>query len=292
MFKVLTGKAPFARGLDQADTRNYRQHCTAFFSVRWRWECRKICRPICLACLAWNPLDRPSAELVTLELGRFLVGEPVRLKPKLYDDLLRRAISEHSNQAKTWESQSIISREERDSLEIIHRRLLVDEDHWIIDARHITPLQAILSASTWLTVVAAVLTVWMLRDELTPPWRWLYPVFFTISLLLAGQFARRVRENLAAATFLAGAALAIAPATLAILAEIHWFSVQPAGGRSTIQGCFHQLSSAGRLAHSTDGFGIRFVPVENDRLCMDHGHARHNQLHQPVVAVQLAGPKA
>src|ERR1035441_2714185 len=90
---------------------------------------------ICLACLAWNAADRPSAELVALELGRFLVGEPVRLKPKLYDDLLRRTISEHSNQAAAWQSQSIISREERDALEIIHRRLLADEDHWIIDAQ-------------------------------------------------------------------------------------------------------------------------------------------------------------
>src|SRR5207249_3107788 len=142
---------------------------------------------ICLACLAWNPADRPRAELVALELGRFLVGEPVRLKPKLYDDLLRRAISEQSTQAEAWESQSIISREERDALKIIHRRLLADEDHWIIDARRITPLQAILSASTWLTVVATVLTVWLLRDDLAPPWRWLVPAFFATALLLAGH---------------------------------------------------------------------------------------------------------
>src|SRR5258708_33496077 len=81
---------------------------------------------ICLACLAWNPADRPAAAEVTLELGRFLVGEPVRLKPKLYDDLLRRSISEYATQAQTWESQSIISRDEHDALEIVHRRLLAD----------------------------------------------------------------------------------------------------------------------------------------------------------------------
>ncbi|MHB8523695.1 MAG: serine/threonine-protein kinase [Limisphaerales bacterium] len=227
MFKVLTGKAPFA-----GDSINHVLEAIVGTAPPFLREVAvgvpEDLQAICLACLAWNPADRPGAELVALELGRFLVGEPVRLKPKLYEDLLRRAISEHSNQAEAWESQSIISREERDALEIIHRRLLADEDHWIIDARRITPMQAILSASTWLTVVATVLTVWMLRDELASPWRWLFPVFFATALLLAGRVARRGRENLAAATFLAGAALAMAPATLALLAEWHWFGTWPA----------------------------------------------------------------
>src|SRR5208283_3781855 len=136
--------------------------------------------------------------------GRFLLGEPVRMKPKLYDDLLRRGISDYSNQARAWQSQNIISIEERDALKIIHRRLLAEEDHWIIDARRITPMQAILSAATWLTVVATVLSVWKLRDELAAPWRWLLPMGFTMVLLAAGDVARRGRESLAAATFLAG----------------------------------------------------------------------------------------
>src|ERR1051325_1594510 len=217
MFKVLTGKAPFA-----GDTISQVLEAIVSTAPPFLREVAvgvpEDLQAICLACLAWNPADRPSAELVALELGRFLVGEPVRLKPKLYDDLLRRAISEHATQAQQWESQSIISRDERDALEIIHRRLLADEDHWIIDARRITPLQTILSAATWLTVVATVLMVWMLRNELENPWRWLLPLGFTTTLLIAGQYARRLKEHLAAATFLAGAALAIAPATLALLA--------------------------------------------------------------------------
>ena len=230
MFKVLTGKAPFA-GDSISQVLEAIVSTAPPFLREVAVGVPEDLQAICLACLAWNPADRPGAELVALELGRFLAGEPVRLKPKLYDDLLRRAISEHANQAEAWESQSIISREERDALEIIHRRLLADEDHWIIDARRITPKQAILSAATWLTVVATALTVWMLRDDLAPPWRWLLPAFFTTAMLLAGQVARRGRENLAAATFLAGAALAIAPATLALLAELHWFGAWPADVR-------------------------------------------------------------
>jgi hypothetical protein len=161
----------------------------------------------------------------------------VRLKPKLYDDLLRRSISEYSSQARGWESQSIISRDECDALEVVHRRLLADEDHWIIDARRITPLQTILSGATWLAVVATVLTVWMLRKELGPTWRWILPTYFTLTLLLAGHTARRQREPLAAATFLAGAVLAIAPCMLALLAELHVFAM-PA---QNVKQLFHEM---------------------------------------------------
>ncbi|HEY6166900.1 MAG TPA: serine/threonine-protein kinase, partial [Verrucomicrobiae bacterium] len=257
MFKVLTGKAPFA-----GDTISQVLEAIASTAPPFLREVAvgvpEDLQAICLACLAWNPAYRPSAETIALELGRFLVGEPVRLKPKLYDDLLRRTISEHETQAQAWESQAIISRDERDALEIIHRRLLADEDHWIIDARRITPLQTILSAATWLTVVANILTVWMLRDELEAPWRWVLPVFFTTALLLAGHYARRWKESLPAATFLAGAALAIAPAMLALLAELHVLASVPAGITQLFEGRFtnQQVFAASFTALCVSAFGL------------------------------------
>jgi serine/threonine protein kinase len=213
---------------------------------------------VCLACLAWDPAARPTAREVAVELGRFMVGEPVRLKPKLYDDLLRRSISEHSNQARAWESQSIISREERDSLEIVHRRLLADEDHWIIDARRITLLQTVLSVGTWLAVVGMVLTVWKLREDLGKPWCWLLPVGFTLILLAAGHSARRRREPLAAATFLAGAVLTVAPSMLALLAEIGLFSTSPANVKQLFADKFsnHQVMAASVTALAVSGFAF------------------------------------
>ncbi len=223
MFKVLTGRPPFP-----GETVREVLEAVATTAPPFLREVAvgvpQDLQAICLACLAWNPADRPASSEVALELGRFLVGEPVRLRPRLYDDLLRRSISEHSNQARTWASQNIISADERDALEVVHRRLLADEDHWIIDARRITLLQAVLSGGTWLAVVATVLAVWMLRDELGPHWRWLMPAGFTLTLLWAGNTARRARENLSAATFLAGAALAIAPFTLSLLAEFGAFA--------------------------------------------------------------------
>ena len=228
MFKVLTGRTPHT-GKTTREMMEAIATTPPPFLREVAVGVPEDLQAICLACLATDPAERPTADVVAMELGRFLVGEPTRLRPKLYEDLLRRNISEHAAQARTWAGQSIISAEERDSLEIIHRRLLADEDHWIIDARRITPLQTVLSCGTWLAVVATVLTVWMLRDDLGAPWRWLLPSVFTGTLLLAGYSARRGRELLAAATFLVGAALAIAPCALALLAECHWLAV-PAPG--------------------------------------------------------------
>ena len=228
MFKVLTGRTPHA-GKTTREMLEAIATTPPPFLREVAVGVPEDLQAICLACLATDPAERPTADVVAMELGRFLVGEPTRLRPKLYEDLLRRNISEHAAQARTWAGQSIISAEERDSLEIIHRRLLADEDHWIIDARRITPLQTVLSCGTWLAVVATVLTVWMLRDDLGAPWRWLLPSVFTGTLLLAGYSARRGRELLAAATFLVGAALAIAPCALALLAECHWLAVPAAG---------------------------------------------------------------
>ena len=257
MFKVLTGKAPFA-GDSISQVLEAITKTSPPFLREVAVGVPEDLQAICLACLAWSPADRPNAEQIALELGRFLVGEPVRLKPKLYDDLLRRTISEQTNQAQLWVSQSIISREERDALAIIHRRLLADEDHWIIDARRITPLQTILAAATWLTVVATVLLVWMLRDELLPPWRWVLPVCFTGTLLVAGHQARRLKENLPAATFLAGAALAMAPATLALLAELGVLATVPAEIKQLFEGKFtnQQVLAASLTALGVSGFSL------------------------------------
>jgi serine/threonine protein kinase len=259
MFKVLTGKAPFA-GDSISQVLEAIVSTAPPFLREAAVGVPEDLQAICLACLAWNPADRPSAELVALELGRFQVGEPVRLKPRLYGDLLRRAISEQSTQAEAWESQRIISREERDSLKSIHRRLLADEDYWLIDARRITPLQVILSTSRWLTVVATVFSVWMLRGEhaLARPWRWLVPMFFAMALLLAGQIARRGREHLAAASFLVGAALAMAPATLALLAEMGWFATVPAHVLQLFPDFTNQqVLAASLVALSVSVFGLR-----------------------------------
>lgn len=257
MFKVLTGRQAYG-GETADDVLKAIVTTSPPFLRELAVGLPEDLQAVCLACLARDPADRPTALEVAIELGRFLVGEPLRLRPKLYGDVLRQKISEYSHQARAWESQSIISREERDSLEVVHRRLLADEDHWIIDARRITLLQTVLSGGIWLAVVAAVLTVWLLRGELESPWRWLLPTGITLALLAAGHAARQRREPLAAATFLAGAVLTVAPCTLALLAELGLFSIPPAGITQLLAGTFtnQQVLAASLTALVFSGFAL------------------------------------
>lgn len=141
---------------------------------------------------------------------------------------------------------------------MVHRRLLADEDHWIIDARRVTLLQTVLSAGTWLSVVAAVLTVWLLRDEIGAPWRWLLPSGIALALLAAGHTARRASETLAAATFLAGAALTVAPATLSLLAEGGLLIAPAPGVTQLFADTFtnQQLLAASLTALAVSAFGL------------------------------------
>ena len=108
-------------------------------------------------------------------------------------------------------------------------------------------------------MVATILTVWMLRNELTPLWRWLLPAFFTLTLLAAGRVAQREREPLAAATFLAGAVLAMAPCMLALLAELHCFATPAANVKQLFPETFtnQQVLAALAAALAVSVVGLR-----------------------------------
>lgn len=240
MFKVLTGRAPFQGETIPALLRAIAETRPPFLREVALGVPEDL-QAVCLACLAWEPADRPTAQELVVELGRFLMGEPVRLRPKLYDDVLRQDISRHAERARTWVSQSIISREEHDALEVVHRRLLAEPDDWIIDARRITLLQTVLSAATWLTVVATLLTVWLLRSELGAVWRWLLPTCFAGVLAVLGARAKQSGDTAVSATFLAGATLAAAPCLLSWLGAVGWLSGAPEHVRQLFPGDFSNL---------------------------------------------------
>lgn len=228
MFKVLTGRVPFSGG-SLGEVLEAIATTSPPFLRDVAVGVPEDLQAIALACLEWDPAARPTASALVVELGRYLAGEPVRLRPRLYDDLLRRRVAEHAQEAATWEAQGIVSRDERDQLQVMHRRLLAEEDHWIIDARRLTVFQTGLYTSTWMVVVAAVLWVWRALGEWPGPWGWVMPVVASAMLLLTGGYAHRRRENLAAASFLAAGALSLAPSLLALFRELGWWSAAREG---------------------------------------------------------------
>jgi hypothetical protein len=121
----------------------------------------------------------------------------------------------------------MISSDEKDRLDTVHRRILADEDHWIIDARKISRSQTFLYTGSWLVVISAALAVWLARAQLPPPWPWLAPLLGTTWLVAAGIFAWRRRELMASASFLAGAVLSTFPTMLSLVKEIDLFATHP-----------------------------------------------------------------
>lgn len=227
MFRILTGRPPFS-GNSTGEVLESVCCSTPPFPRDIVTHVPQDLQAICLACLSLAPENRPTAAVLVEELGRFLAGEPVRLRPALYGDILQRRLSEHSTEAESWARQGMITRPDADRLQEMHRRLLAEEDHWIIDAPRITPVQTVLYTSSWLVVVTSVLLVWLVRDELASFGRWSLPMLGTLCLLGVGLVAHRRRDALASASFLAATILSILPTTVSILAELHWFAPPPA----------------------------------------------------------------
>ncbi len=182
---------------------------------------------IVLACLAKERSLRPSAAEVCDELGRYLSGEPLRIRPQIYSDALQRHLSKHSELIDEWHDHGIIARTDRDQLCGVYRRLLSDEDHWVFDARRLSVLQLLLYSSTWLVFVASSLLVWFIREDLDSLWRWSIPAGESLALLAIGIAAHRRNDALAAGAFLSAAVLATVPSALSLLSEMGLFSSRP-----------------------------------------------------------------
>ncbi|MBT5705327.1 MAG: serine/threonine protein kinase, partial [Verrucomicrobia bacterium] len=174
---------------------------------------------ICFSCLSWDPENRPSAKQVGLELERYLSGIPIKLRPALYSDIVRKRVSGYTNELSNWNAQGMISREEYDRLQLVFRRLLADEDHWIVDTRKLSFTQILLYSSSWIVVTTTCFLVWLIRDKLSADLQWILPCLCTFFLLGIGSIARLRQETLAATSFLTGGLISALPTSVAVLSH-------------------------------------------------------------------------
>ena len=183
---------------------------------------------ICLACLAWNPADRPSASEIGLELGRFIVGEPVQAPA----ETVRRSSSAG------------------------HQRILRPgaEDG---PAKALFPTKSAIPSKLFTAGCSRMKIIgssthdgsrcrkpsfrrargWQSWPRRSPcgccAMSWGQPgvgCFRPVSLSPCwprGSLAHRLKESLASAAFLAGAALAVAPCTLSLLGEVRILAEAP-----------------------------------------------------------------
>ncbi len=226
MFALLAGRPPF-EGSDVLEVLRGIRDVDPPFPRSLAGDVPRDLQTICLACLAKSPGDRPTAAEVARDLSRYLAGEPARLRPALYSDLLRRRVSAHVESLREWTEQGILSREEEDRLGVTYRRILSDEDHWILDDRRLSRPQVFLYAATWVAVVGSALLVWFGRESLEPFQRWTIPAWSCLSLVAVGLVAHHRREVVASMSFLAGAILAVIPAVLSGLAVSGLLAEQP-----------------------------------------------------------------
>lgn len=260
MFEVLTGQAPFF-GASAQDILDNIQTADPPFPRTLKADVPEDLQLICLSCMTREAEKRPSADEVAADLSRYLAGEPARLRPASYGDILHRHISSHMGEIAEWKQQGMVSKTEGDRLSAVYRRILADEDHWIIDARRLSLPQTLLYSGTWAAVVGIVLLVWLGRSELSSVQRWLLPCVGWMCLLAAGWWAHKRKDVLASASFLAGAILATVPALLAILSEASWLASRPKGISQLLPPPYsnHQLALASLAALTFSALAHWFI---------------------------------
>lgn len=227
MYLILTGEAPF----NAATVNEIFNGITSLeptFPRRIDGAIDTDLQAICLACLAKDPADRPSAREVHEDLRRYLGGDSIRLRPALYSDILKRNITRHGEDLQEWSHQGLISEDEKDRLDLVYRRIIEEEDHWIADARSLTLKQIMLYAGAWIGVMATVLfAFYPFKQDPGELVRWLAPTSICLLLIASGEFARRKGDRMASAVFLSSAVLALVPAMISLLRSFSWLAAVP-----------------------------------------------------------------
>jgi len=221
MYRVLTGRHPFEAEVVTQLLERIRTTDPPFpreFDSRIPHDLQAIC----LSCLVRDPDGRPAAHEVADDLGRYLDGEPVRLRPAVYESLLEDRISRHVSDLQSWQDQGMISRDQREGLSAIYRVILADEDGRAVDSNRMPLLQVALYAATWTLCVGVGILVWEGWSEFGSLQRIAFPACAFALLLFLGVSARIRREPVASATFISGSVICLIPASLAFLAEIQW----------------------------------------------------------------------
>ncbi|PCJ62994.1 MAG: hypothetical protein COA79_02435 [Planctomycetota bacterium] len=118
---------------------------------------------IALKAMEANPDNRYSSASTMLDdLHKFLSKEVIDTKPAVYQIQLNELVSTHQAELDEWEKQSLISREEKESLLSRYDLLLAKEDDWVLENRKLSFSQNSLYLGVWLAIIGSVLMFYAL----------------------------------------------------------------------------------------------------------------------------------
>ncbi|MGE4619374.1 MAG: serine/threonine-protein kinase, partial [Planctomycetota bacterium] len=177
---------------------------------------------ICLACLAYKPEHRPSAEEVHLGLVNFLAGRPTQMKVSVVKDHLLNRIEEHVSTIEEWKELGIIEKREKDQLRWLYRRVLEGDDLWPTETRKLRVGELGIYVGIWTAFLASLMTSVLYRIDVGPPFSWLLPMGTTAAFGAAGFLTQQMAKNRITPLFFGGAILSMVPALIVLLTELVW----------------------------------------------------------------------
>jgi hypothetical protein len=210
MYAVLAGRAPFGG----ATPEQVRESIAARLTLPRQIDpsIPADLQALCLSCLERDPHQRPLMYDVVVELERIVAGQPVRVRPHHYRDLVRAGLREHGAQLDLWEQQGIATADQRDAVEVVYRRISDQEEHWLFDTRRITLRRVALYAGCALFAAAITAFAWFGGTGMLP-------LIAVVVVFGAGLFAQLRDELAGACAFLGAGCVAAAPAVYAFQPE-------------------------------------------------------------------------
>jgi len=108
---------------------------------------------VCLMALEKAPGDRyPTASEMAEDLRRFVRGDPVLTRPRLYDNLVRNRASRHRNEVGRWYRDHLITPFEHAALAFAYKRLVRGGAESLMEARLLKAGVLMLYLAGWLIV--------------------------------------------------------------------------------------------------------------------------------------------
>jgi predicted Ser/Thr protein kinase len=150
LYVMLTGVLPFA-------TRGALKRGELRLPLEYNADIPEPLQRICLKAMELRQEDRyQTSEQLHHDLERFLVGEPVYVRPTYYEQELAGRVCNHTAVIQMWEKEGLISRRERDALIRPYDRL-GRESPWLSETRRILGGPLLIRLGAWLLLISAVL---------------------------------------------------------------------------------------------------------------------------------------